>query len=299
MLGPTASGKSRLAEAIAAELDADLVSVDSMQVYRGMDIGTAKPPQEQRNRYHLIDLADPAEEYSVAQFQAEGRKVLSSLRAEGRQVVIVGGSGLHFRALVDPLEFPPTDQKLRRRLEATDPADLATHLLAIDPGAAEVVDLANPRRVLRAVEVHALTGATPSERSHLPDAAAVREYVPIHDFIAVGVDPGDDLRMRVERRLDAMLEAGLLEEVAGLVDRLGPTAAGAVGYKELLPVVAGDEDLATAREHLVAATMALAKRQRTFFRRDPRINWLVWHDDPEARLEAARATLKETPAWTS
>ena len=261
---------------LATDLGADLVSVDSMQVYRGMDIGTAKPPPDKRGRYHLIDLADPEEEYSVAQFQAAGRQVLASLEAAGRAAVIVGGSGLHFRALVDPLEFPPTNPVLRRRLEATDPADLVAQLLAVDPDAATAVDLANPRRVLRAVE-----------------------YVSMRDFVAFGVDPGDALRARVTHRCDAMLDEGLLEEVAGLRNRLGPTAAGAVGYKELMAVVEGDEDLAPAREHLIAATMALAKRQRTFFRRDPRINWLVWHDDADARLEAARAVLKETSAWNS
>jgi tRNA dimethylallyltransferase len=299
VLGPTASGKSQLAEALADELEADLLSVDSMQIYRGMDIGTAKPLGGVRVRYHLIDLAEPSEEYSVAEFQEAGRDVLAALSAANRRAVVVGGSGLHFRALVDPLTFPPTDPGLRRRLETVEPVDLVAQLLAVDPEAGAVVDLGNPRRVLRAVEIHALTGATPSQRADLPSAEAVRDYVPKHEFVGVGVDPGDGLRARVERRFDAMLAGGLLEEVAGLAIRLGPTARGAVGYKELLPVAVGEEELGIARDRAIAATMALAKRQRTFFRRDPRIRWLVWHDDPEARLSAARSTLKEAPAWTS
>ena len=270
-----------------------------MQVYREMDIGTAKPGGAMRARYHLIDLVDPEDEYSVAELQVEGRRVLAALAAAGRPAVIVGGSGLHFRALVDPLTVPPTDPGLRHRLEAMDPPDLVARLVSVDPDAGAFVDLANPRRVLRAVEIHTLTGATPSSRAEQPGSGAVRDYVPLHDFVAIGADPGDALRPRVERRFDAMLSAGLLEEVAALADRLGPTARSAVGYKELLPVVAGTEDLGPAREHAIAATMGLAKRQRTFFRRDPRIHWQVWHDDPDTRLAIARATLEEATAWTS
>jgi tRNA dimethylallyltransferase len=286
---------------VAEALGGHVLSVDSMQVYRGMDIGTAKPATEVRAAvpHHLIDLADPEENFTVAAFQDAGVAVLDDLATSGVPAVIAGGSGLHFRALVDPLHFPPTDDSLRAELEATSSADLVARLLEADPAAAAHVDLANPRRVLRAVEIHTLTGETPSSRAADPDAVAVRRYRPREEFVAVGLDPGDLLAARVERRFDRMLAAGLLDEVAGLEDRLGPTAAQAVGYKELLPVVRGLASLEAARADAVRATLALAKRQRTFFGRDPRIRWLGWSDDPERRRRAAFAALEEAGTWSS
>ncbi len=261
-----------------------------MQVYRGMDIGTAKPNLAERSRlpHHLIDVVEPDEEFTVAETQRCGRRALTTARGP---MIIAGGSGLAFRAIVDPLEFPGRDPQARRQLEALDLATLRRQLEALDPDAADHVDLANPRRVVRALEIHAVTGATPSRRAKSPEAAAVREYVPLHPFRAVGLDPGDRLETRVVRRFDGMLEAGLLDEVAGLAGRLGRTAAQAVGYKELLPVVAGERPLAAGREEAIAATLAVAARQRTYFRRDPRIRWLEWDDDPAVRAERARREL--------
>ncbi len=289
-----------MALALAAAAGAEIVTVDSMQVYRGLDIGTAKPTPEQRARvrHHLIDLADPAEAFSVACFQREGRRVLADLAQRGVPALIVGGSGLHFRALVDPLEFPPHDPAVRRVVEALAPGGAVAALLAADPGAGEHLDLANPRRVARALEVHRLTGLTPTSRSAGEAAAAVREYRPLFPVVALGSDPGERLPARVEARLDAMLAAGLLDEVRRLAPCLGPTAAQAVGYKELLPVVRGELLLEEGRARAVSATRALAGRQRTFFRRDPRITWLEWHDDPGQRAEAARAACEEA-GWTS
>ena len=298
MLGPTASGKSSLAMALAERLGAEIVSVDSMQVYRGMDIGTAKPGPEDmaRVRHHLIDTVDPAQAYSVAEFQAAGRSALDDISARARTAVICGGSGLHFRALVDPLEFPPTDAAVRESLEQEPFEDLVAELVAADPGAAKQVDMGNPRRVLRAVEVHRLTGRTPTVRSRSAEATAVKEYRAAVPFTAMGVDPGDLLPARIERRLDAMLDAGWLDEVRGLAGSLGPTAAVAVGYRELLQV---EDDVTTARTSVLNATLALAKRQRTFFRRDPRIAWLPWDDQADVRVERAVAALREAGAWTS
>ena len=286
---------------LAAEIGGHVLSVDSMQVYRGMDIGTAKPAQEVTALvpHHLIDLAEPEETYTVAAFQSEGLAVVDRLDASATGAVIAGGSGLHCRALVDPLVFPPTDDGLRARLEAMAPADLVAGLLVADPDAGAHVDLANPRRVLRALEVHTLTGETPSLRAGGDDAAAVRNYAPRIPFVAIGLDPGDALAARVDRRFDAMLAAGLLDEVAALADRLGPTASQAVGYKELIPVVHGLASVEAARSDAVRATLALAKRQRTFFRRDPRIRWLPWHDDAGRRRDEAIRALQEADAWNS
>jgi tRNA dimethylallyltransferase len=300
VLGPTAAGKTEIAIALAGAAGAEILSVDSMQVYRGMDIGTAKPGRLLRSRipHHLIDLVDPSESFSVAAFQAAGRAVLDDLERRGVPAVIAGGSGLHFRALIDPLDFPPTDTAMRAELEASDPAILVGELLAADPAAADLVDLANPRRVLRAVEIHRLTGATPSDRAASAAARDVREYRAARAVVAIGVDPGEALSERVARRFDRMLEAGLLDEVASLAPRLGVTARQAVGYKELLEVVAGTSSLPAGRERAIDATLALAKRQRTFFRRDPRIHWIAWHDDAAERVRVARTVLEEAE-WIS
>ncbi len=286
---------------LAERLGAEILSVDSMQVYREMDIGTAKPSAADRARlpHHLVDLADPSEEFTVAEFQAAGRRVLAGLNAVGTPAVIAGGSGLHFRALVDPLDFPPSDPGLRAELEALDPAEVRARLEAADPEAGAHVDLANPRRVLRAVEVLRLTGHSPSARASRPDAAAVRSYRPVLPLQVLGVDPGPELEARAAARIDRMHEAGLLAEVRRLAPRLGRTARQAVNYKELLDVVAGEATLADGRAEQLRATLGLAKRQRTFFGRDPRVHWLPWRDDPAARAEAAWAALEEAPTWTS
>jgi tRNA dimethylallyltransferase len=279
---------------------AEILSVDSMQVYRGMDVGTAKPNPEQqaRVRHHLLDLADPAVPFSVAEFQRAGRAALADLERRGVPALIVGGSGLHFRALVDPLQFPPHDPGVRREVEALAPDEAVAHLLAADPEAGRWVDLANPRRVCRAVEVLRLTGLTPSARSGGEAAAAVRAYRSLLPVVAVGFDPGAALRGRVEARLDGMLAGGLLDEVRRLAPRLGATAAQAVGYKQLLPVVRGEATLEEGRARALTATWALAGRQRTFFRRDPRLLPQEWDDDPRRRAVVARAVFEEA-GWTS
>ncbi len=271
-----------------------------MQVYRRMDIGTAKPsPAEQAAvPHHLIDLVDPADPFTVAEFQSAGREVLDRLAAAGTPVMIVGGSGLHFRALVDPLHFEPTDPEVRAEIERLGPVEAIEQLVDVDAGAGNHVDLANPRRVVRAIEIYRLTGMTPSARASGEDAAAVREYCSIMPIAAVGLDPGERLRGRVHRRLDAMMEEGFLQEVRLLAAELGPTASQAVGYRQLLEVVAGEWELAEGVRRARDATTALARRQRTFFRRDPRIRWLEWDDDGERQAETALRTLEEA-GWTS
>jgi tRNA dimethylallyltransferase len=281
--------------ALARAWEGEILSVDSMQVYRGMDIGTAKPSEEQQRAvaHHLIDLTDPGDEFSVAEFQAQGRAALTDVSTRNRTAIIAGGSGLHFRALVDPLTFPPTDPAIRASLEAMTPSDLQARLLDLDPTAADHLDMANPRRVLRAVEIAETTGEVPSRRAASAEALAVRTYQPVVEFLGFGLDPGERLEARVTARFDAMLEAGLLDEVDRLAPRLGRTASQAVGYKQLLPVAAGVTDLAAGRTGAIRATLALAKRQRTFFRRDPRIHWLTWQDDGAAVVREAQHILDE------
>lgn len=277
IVGPTASGKSDLAMTIAEKVGASILSVDSMQVYRGMDIGTAKPAAAERARvrHHMIDIAEPEEVFSVAEFRAAARAAIADDPVP--VMLVVGGSGLHFRSVVDPMTFRPTEAAVRAALEGEDPDRMREELLAADPGAAAEVDLANPRRVLRAVETLRITGLTPTQWAGSEERRRYRSYEAELEFVGIALD-SPDLEGRVATRLDLMREAGLLAEVEQLAPRLGPTAAQAVGYAQLLAVVEGrqspDEGFLAARR----ATMGLVKRQRTFFRRDPRLTWL----DPTA-----------------
>ncbi|MEX1288185.1 MAG: tRNA (adenosine(37)-N6)-dimethylallyltransferase MiaA [Acidimicrobiia bacterium] len=288
VVGPTAGGKSELSLRLADRFDAEILSVDSMQVYRGMDVGTAKPGWEERQQvpHHMLDLVEPEEEYSVATFQRRGRAVIEAVHARGRNVLVVGGSGLHFRALLDPLEFPGHDPTVRRTVEALEPDVARAELLAADPGAGDHVDLENPRRVARALEVVRIGGGTPSERAGSPAAVAVREYRPLIPFTGVVIDPGDGLGTRARRRIDKMLKRGLVAEVERLAPRLGRTASQAVGYKELLPVVEGRLPLSAGAADVLTATLALARRQRTFFGRDPRLHPIPWVSVVDQRLAA-------------
>jgi tRNA dimethylallyltransferase len=275
---------------VAEELGAPILSVDSMQVYRGMDIGTAKPSwsERERVRHYMIDVVEPEHPYTAAEFQREARTLIMSDRHP--LLVIAGGSGLHFRSVVDPLNFPPHDRQVRSDMEAVaDPVDA---LLEVDPRAGEFVDLFNPRRVVRALEVWHLTGLTPSARSMAEEAMAVQEYAPLYEFTAVGLDPGEAIEARIVSRIEKMKDAGLLDEVARLRGRLGPSAAAAVGYRQLLPVLEGRLDEDDAWSQIRAETLALAKRQRTFFRRDPRIQWVPWEDTIDDRLATVRTALE-------
>jgi tRNA dimethylallyltransferase len=244
----------------------------------------------------MIDVVDPTVRYTVAEFQREGRRVLAELAESGVPALITGGSGLHFRALIDPLEFPPHDSVVRARIEEREAGANRRLLLEADPSAGQVVDLANPRRVERALEVFELTGLTPTARAAHESATAVAEYRPLIQVAAVGIDPGDGLAERVDRRWTRMMKAGLLDEVASLADRLGPTAAEAVGYKQLLPVVKGEKAVEEGSTDARRATMSLAKRQRTYFRRDPRIEWVPWANDRTERYEQVRRCLTNGPS---
>ena len=290
-----------MAEAVAARFGASILSVDSMQVYRGMDIGTAKPSAEiqSRIRHNMIDVADPKDEYSVRQFQVRGREVLGEAGRSNGRIVVAGGSGLHFRALVDPMTFPPTDAGIRAELEEMQLVDLQQTLLAIDHAAPDVVDIKNARRLIRAIEIWRITSRTPTERAMSPEAEALRKYLPLIEHTSFGVDAADDTVDRIEQRFDAMLDAGLLNEVRRLSPQLGRTASQAVGYRELLGVVRGDTAVAAARGNAISATNALARRQRTYFRRDPRIEWIPWQDDEHGRIEPLVEHIGEVAGWIS
>jgi tRNA dimethylallyltransferase len=273
LVGPTASGKSDAALAIAPRLGAEIVSVDSMLVYRGMDVGTAKPTVEQRAAvpHHLLDLAEPSERFTVARYQELAR---SALRSVARPL-LVGGSGLYLRAVVDDLAFPPEDRVVRASLEAEADdlgADALYHRLAdMDPVAAARIEPGNVRRIIRALEVTAISGAPFSSFATAwdrYDADRVR---------AAGIRMDREvLKIRIGERVLAMLRTGWLDEVQGLLDRgLGGwlTASQAIGYAELAEHLDGRLSLDEAAERTVKRTRELARRQMAWFRRDPRIRW--------------------------
>lgn len=274
---------------IAVRIGADVVSVDSMQVYRGMDVGTAKPTVLERRgvTHHMIDVVDPWEEFTVADFRRTGRPVVQS----GDPVLITGGSGLHFRALVDPMSFAPTDSEVRAELEETMLAPLVAELEQADPDAGRHVDLANERRVVRAVEIYRLTGETPSSRASSAEARELDKYIPEISFTAVGVDPGGDIDNRIRCRLADMRSGGLVDEVRSLQGRLTRTARSAVGYKEILDYLDGHTTLDEAFEAIDRNTRRLARKQRTWFQRDPRIRWIPWIDDQSERVDRALEVL--------
>jgi tRNA dimethylallyltransferase len=289
VVGATAAGKTGLSLDLAERLGGEVVNTDAMQVYRGMDIGTAKLPVAERRGipHHLVDTHDVTDPVSVAEFQADARAVVAELRSRGVVPVLVGGSALYTRAVLDRFEFPGTDPDLRARLEAElaevgAPA-LHERLRAVDPEAAAGILVDNGRRIVRALEVVELTGRPFS--ATLP----VLEYVDPHT-VQVGVDiDRPTLDARIERRVQQMLDDGLVAEV----ERLGPlgrTAATAIGYREAAAHLRGELTLEEVRERVVVATRRFARRQDSWFRKDPRITWLRF-DDPdlaERAVEAAR-----------
>jgi tRNA dimethylallyltransferase len=290
VVGPTAAGKSDLAVALAHGLGGEVVNGDSMQVYRGMDIGTAKLDEQQRRgvRHHLLDVLEVTEPATVAQFQRWARAAVDGSRGRGRTPVLVGGSALYVRAVLDRFEFPGTDPGLRARLEADLAARgaraLHEELARLDPEAADRILPSNGRRVVRAMEVIELTGR--------PFSATLPQHDYFYDDVRqIGLDvPRPALDQRIARRVDEMWAAGLVEEVrrlqeAGLAQ--GRTASRALGYAQVLQFLAGDLTEDEARERTVTATRRFARRQDSWFRKDPRITWIPY-DDPD-RLARALA----------
>ena len=272
IVGPTAVGKTELSLSVAEILDAEIVSVDSMQVYVGMDVGTAKVtgPERARVPHHLLDLRPPDHELTVEEFQSLARSAIAEIVARGKLPLLVGGSGLYMRAVVDDLEFPPRSAEVRSSLEA-DVEELGAEVLharlvELDPAAAAKIEPGNARRTVRALEVIAITGRPFSEN------ATWDSYTSIYDLRIAGLTrPRAELYARIEGRVDAMLEAGLIEEARGLSQDLGRTARQALGYKQILDAPgASPQDI---RDEIVRATKRFARRQESWFRADPRVRW--------------------------
>jgi tRNA dimethylallyltransferase len=299
VVGPTASGKSGLAIALAERLmesgrPAEIVNADSMLVYRGMDIGTAKPSADERKRvvHHLVDVLDVTETATVAQFQTRARAAIADCRARAVVPVVVGGSALYIRAIVDDFVFPGTDPAVRSRWEAElaevgAPA-LHERLARLDPAAAVAIEPANGRRVVRALEVIELTGQPYA--AQLPE----RRYL-LPGVVQLGLTVERPvLDLRIEQRVASMWAAGLVDEVVRLAElglREGVTASRALGYRQVLELLDGLIDESEAQRRTVVATRRFARRQDSWFRQDARISWLA-HDRPDlvdAALGAVRA----------
>jgi tRNA dimethylallyltransferase len=275
VVGPTATGKTALAVDLAHRLGGEVVNADSMQLYRGMDIGTAKPDMAERGgvRHHLLDVWHVRQAASVAEYRRLARAEIDRLRDAGTIPLLVGGSGLYVRAVLDELEFPGTDAALRARLEeelaAVGPEALHERLASRDPAAAEAVLPSNGRRIVRALEVIELTGGP--FRARLPDPR------PHYPAVVVGLDREPaELDERVAARVERMWAAGLVEEVAALAAdglREGPTASRALGYAQVLAQLDGELTPDEARERTVSTTRRFVRRQRSWFRRDASISW--------------------------
>ncbi|WP_405477931.1 tRNA (adenosine(37)-N6)-dimethylallyltransferase MiaA [Streptomyces sp. NBC_00009] len=297
VVGPTAAGKSDLGVFLARELGGEVVNADSMQLYRGMDIGTAKLTPEERGGvpHHLLDIWDVTEAASVAEYQKLARAEIDRLLAAGRWPVLVGGSGLYVRGAVDHLEFPGTDPEVRARLEEElalrGSGALHARLAVSDPGAAKAILPSNGRRIVRALEVIEITGK--------PFTANLPGHESVYDTVQIGVDVArPELDERIATRVDRMWDAGLVDEVRTLEARglrEGRTASRALGYQQVLAALAGECTEDEARAETVRATKRFARRQDSWFRRDPRVHWLSGAATEREELPARAMTLIERP----
>ncbi|MER6233185.1 tRNA (adenosine(37)-N6)-dimethylallyltransferase MiaA [[Kitasatospora] papulosa] len=295
VVGPTAAGKSDLGVFLAQQLGGEVVNADSMQLYRGMDIGTAKltPAERDGVPHHLMDIWDVTEAASVAEYQRLARTEIDRLLSEGRTPVLVGGSGLYVKGAIDALEFPGTDPGVRARFEQelTEHGSGALHarLATLDPGAAQAILPSNGRRIVRALEVIEITGKPFT--ANLPGDEAV------YDALQIGVDvERPELDERIRTRVDRMWEAGLVDEVRDLEARglrEGRTASRALGYQQVLAALAGECTEGEARAETVRATKRFARRQDSWFRRDPRVEWLSGAETQRAELPGRALALVE------
>jgi tRNA dimethylallyltransferase len=277
LVGATAAGKTELSLRLAAALDGEVISADSMQLYRGMDIGTGKlAPADQRGvPHHLLDIWEVTEPASVSEYQRLARSVIGDISARGKTPILVGGSGLYVRAVIDNLEFPGTDARVRAGLEAelarVGPGPLHERLAGLDPVAAAAILASNGRRIVRALEVIEISGR--------PFSATLPEYRAVRPTSQLGLEvPREELDERIAARVRQMWRDGLVDEVRGLLGaglREGLTASRALGYAQVIKFLDGEWTEAEALEQTVLATRRFARRQESWFRRDPRIRWLT------------------------
>jgi len=287
LAGPTGVGKSEVALCLAEQLGGEIISVDSMQVYRGLDIGTAKPGPAERARvpHHLIDVAELTESFDAARFVRLARQAVQAIQTRGKTPILCGGTGLYFRAWLEGLgEAPPADHGLRAELEATPLSDLLRELAQRDPLTFARIDRQNPRRVIRAVEVIRLTGKPFSAQRAPWNAAAQTAARGV--LVGLARQP-DDLRRRIQARVDRMFELGLVDETRRLLARglaQNPTALQAIGYRQVVEHLQGARSLPETIALVKTRTWQLARRQMTWFRGQMRLDWVEVgpEDSPEA-----------------
>jgi tRNA dimethylallyltransferase len=295
VVGPTAVGKSDLSLQLAHELDGEVVNADSMQLYRGMDIGTAKLTEAERLGvpHHLLDIWPVTRTASVSEYQQLARAAVADIRARDRTPILVGGSGLYVRAAIDNLQFPGTDPDLRAGLEAElarhGPARLHAMLASADPAAAAAILPTNGRRIVRALEVIELSGQ--------PFSATLPAYESVFSVLQLGIGmPRAELDSRIERRVARMWQLGLVEEVRALTAdglREGRTASRALGYAQVLRLLDGQCSEQEAAAETTLATRRFVRRQESWFRRDPRITWLPGNAPDLAGLALAAVRVTE------
>ena len=289
VVGPTASGKTELAIALAQRLGTEIVNADARQVYRGMAIGTAQPTAAERAAapHHLVDFFEPTQLYSAGTFEEQAVPLLDRLCQERGSAVLAGGSGMYVKAALEGLEPLPADLDLRRQLNAEVASKGLPHLVArlreLDPEHADAMDTSNPQRVVRALEV-CLTSGRPFSSFH-SGAVKSRDW----HVVSVGLDPDRaELRERIALRAHAMMDAGWLEETRRLIPLRSENALNTVGYKELFQHLDGDMPLEDAVDLVITHTRQFAKRQMTWFRKDPRTTWFPYtHDSRGHALEAS------------
>ncbi len=289
IVGPTASGKTALGIALARAFSAEIVSADSRQIYRGMDIGTAKPTAMERHAipHHLIDIKDPNEDYTVLEYQRDAIAAINDIIARGKLPLLVGGTGLYIKSVVENLDIPKAiaNPTLRAEIEseiARDGLERAfDRLVALDPEAAYVVDPKNPRRVVRALEVAITTGE--------PFTAQRKKHVPLFNVLTLGLNPpAEILRERIDRRVDVMMRDGFINEVQMLIKKYGRTAIAfdAIGYREIIAHLDGTLSLDDTVAAIKMNTWRYAKRQMTWFKKDKQTHWIDTLESAEALIKS-------------
>lgn len=289
IVGPTASGKTTLAITLAREFNGEVASADSRQIYRGMDIGTAKPTRAELASipHHLINIKNPDEPYTVADYKTDALFAIEEILRRGKLPIIVGGTGLYVQAVLENLDIPKTvanpelRAKLEKEIEEKGLPALFEKLVALDPEAAYVVDPKNPRRVVRALEVAITTGE--------PFTAQRKKNEPLFSALVIGLDPAlEILRERIDRRIDAMIRNGLVDEVAKLVKKYGAdqVAFDAIGYREIIAHLTKDIPLPDAVAAMKMNTWHYAKRQMTWFKKDKNVEWIKTSDQVTAIVQA-------------
>jgi tRNA dimethylallyltransferase len=281
--GPTATGKSDLALEVAELIDGEIINADSMQLYKGMDIGTAKLSFDERNGipHHLLDILTVDEDASVAQYQTLARVAVDEIRNRNKAAIIVGGTGLYIKSIIDEMNFPETDPELRKKLESEaellGTAELYSRLRLLDPEAAAAIEPANTRRIIRALEVIEVTGQPYS--ANLPSDTSLRYPDALHIGLAM---ERSSLAPRIEARVNRMWKNGLVAEVDSLIEEgllRGSTAQRAIGYAQIIAMRSGEISESKAIEETIVATRQYVRRQETWFKRDPRVQW-IGEDQP-------------------